>query len=490
MTDSDLRVAIVDRTEDRESERVDFAKMQWKFEADSLLSEQGRTELTVVLKRLTEEHGLAGARLRFILGGGQCVTKLFLGSTEEVRNELTQLRQRSQLYLLLGTGEKVTVSCLRPLDARHSYGVAAVANSKTLDALYYASETAGLKVDSIEPALVAISRALMRIEGAPDEPCLVVHLEEHTVEIGVCDRGRLLLEYRPGICEKPAELVQVVKTHLSRLQRHVARMLSETRPKIETVYLVGDPKHVQTTLREFDCIAGLGVAIASPQDIQATWKLATSDVLENSAAIAVLGGVLGTYVPTGESEDPNFMDHITAITREPIKPVVIRSLIPLAAVLLVALGMWGINLREESRVRSVRRQVDELAETLTRARELTLQGRAATAKLIQLEHLASQVHPPRSGELIRRIAQCMPNDVWLRNLHVNSSGAVDLHGASFLEAGVFDFAKWLELAPGIQDVALRSTKSGQSSSGPTVEFDLELRFEDQEAPAPEVARNE
>ena len=188
--------------------------------------------------------------------------------------ELQQLQQRSQLYLLLGTGEKVMVSNSKSLDARHSYAVASVCNANTLDTLYEVSERTGLRIESIEPALVANSRAVGRLQEAPDVPTLLIHMDHTAVEIGVSHKGRLLLEYRPGSCDTPDELVEVLRTHLGRLERHVSRVLGESTPKLKHIYLSGDRQSVAAALRAFAKVPHIESKIVAPADIQSTWQLA------------------------------------------------------------------------------------------------------------------------------------------------------------------------------------------------------------------------
>ena len=93
-------------------------------------------------------------------------------------------------------------------------------------------------------------------------------------------------------------------------------------------------------------------------------------------------------------------------------------------------------------------------------------------------------------DVIARVGHCMPSDVWLSGLTVENMKQMKLSGSSFLEAGVFDFVRWLEQAPGFEDVALRSTRPSQSSSGPAIDFNVELNLGDIDGSVREVARND
>jgi len=485
---ADLRAAMLTRTEDDSADQVRVMTLKWRINASTLNSEMGLQELTAALKELTEKHDLQTTNLQFVLGGEFCVTKAVRGTTEEVRSELQQIEQRSRLYLLLGPGEKVTVSRTHSLDARHDYAVAAICNQKTLNTIHEAASRAGMHIDSIEPALVAASRAIGRLADAPSEPCLLIHLDQATVELGVCHQGSLLLDYRPGGRTDPSELVDLVRTHLSRLQRHVGRQLHEAPPLLKRVYLCGDHEAVEKAFPVFAACEHFEVEKINPAKIQATWEF--TEAVENSETVPALGAMLSTYLPQAERDAPNFMEHILARTREPLKPILLRSLMPIAAVLLVALTIFAFNFNGRQALGKIQQQIDSLAVDQARHRELRLQMIAKRSKLAQLGTLAGKMQSLSAEDIVARIGHCMPGDVWLNRLTLENMQTIQLTGASYLEAGVFDFVHWLDQAPGFEDVALRSTQPARSSAGPTIAFNVELNLGDWNGPVEEVARNE
>jgi len=485
---TDLRAVTLSRSGDESADQVRAMTLQWRLEASTLNSERGLKELAAALKELAEKHDLQTTNLQFVLGGEFCVTKAVRGTTEHVRSELQQIEQRSRLYLMLGPGEKVTVSKSQPIDARHEYAVAAICNKQTLNTIHEAATHAGLQIDSIEPALVSASRAIGRLSDVPSEPCLLIHLDQSTAELGVCHAGSLLLDYRPGGRTDPEELVELVRTHLSRLQRHVGRQLREPPPQLKRIYLCGEQAAVDKAYPVFSASEQFEVEKIDPNKIQATWEFA--EEMKDSAAIPALGALLSTYLPSSERNVPNFMEHILASTREPLKPVLIRSLMPLAAVLLVAATIFAFNFTKLQTLNKVQQQLDSLATVQARDRELHLQRRAAESKLAQLNTLAKGLLSLPADKIVERIGHCMPNDVWLSRLEITEMKTIQLTGASYLEAGVFDFVNWLEQAPGFEDVALRSTRPGQSAAGPAIDFNVELNLGDWNGRIEEVARNE
>ncbi|NOZ38816.1 MAG: PilN domain-containing protein [Planctomycetes bacterium] len=485
---ADLRAVTLIGADDGSADQVRVMTLRWRNEASTLNSDTGLDELTAALSELSEKNDLQTTNLQFVLGGEFCVTKAVRGTTEEVRSELQQIEQRSRLYLMLGPGEKVTVSKLRDLDARHQYAVAAVCNKRTLDTIHEAATRAGMHIDAIEPALVATSRAIGRLAEVPKEPCLLIHLDDSAVELGVCHDGSLLLDYRPGGRTDPEELIELVRTHLNRLQRHVGRQLRIPPPQLKRIYLCGKQAAVDRAYPVFSACEQFDVERIDPANIQATWEFA--EPVTNSEAIPALGALLSKYLPDNERDVPNFMEHILASTREPLQPVLFRSIMPLAAVLLVALTIFALNFSKQQTIDEVQQQLDSLAIVQARDRELRLQRRAAELKLTQLTKLAAGVPSVPIGEIVAHLGHCMPTDVWLNRLEIAGMESIQITGASYLEAGVFDFVNWLDQSPGFEDVALRSTRPGQSAAGPAIDFTVELNLGDWNTHVKEVAHNE
>jgi Tfp pilus assembly protein PilN len=387
---------------------------------------------------------------------------------------LQQLEQRSRLYLSLGPGEKVMVSHTQSLDARHSHAAAAVCNQATLETIQAAAEAASLEISVIEPALSALNRAVTRLPETPTGAYLLVHLNPSGVEVGVCHEGQLLLDYRPSGRMAVSELPALLETHLSRLSRHVGRHLRAATPTINRIYLCGESELVQAATKQFGRQANLEVLPVRPADVRATWQLSEETAGEVSAA--ALGALLATYFPAGATDAPNLMKHLIDRKRQPLRPMLVRSALPLAATLLLAAMLGVVNSREEQSLQLMRNERDVLAVKEARATELRLQLMAAKVKLNQLEKLAAKLPGELGDSLVVRLAECMPNDVWFSKAEIVNGQTIRLHGASYQEAGVYDFVRWLEQAPGMTEVALKGTSPSSSATGPTTSFELELTF--------------
>ena len=473
LSSSDLGIVELHKGDAGQTDEVSASACCWRRNAASLNTPEGMTELTAALREVVREHSMHGAEIRVVLSGELCVMRTFRGPVETVRSEIQQLENRSRLYLSLGPGEKVLVSNVQALDARHAQALAAVCNRATLETIQSAAEAVGIEIAAIEPSLSALNRAVTRLEQTPSGSYLLVHINPSGMEVGVCHDGQLLLDYRPGGRSAVVDLPTLLETHLNRLSRHVGRYLRSAPPELKRIYLCGEEEAVRAAIGQFKQHSSLEVIHVRPSDVKATWQIAGAAGAHVTAA--ALGAMLAAYLP-GDADSPNLMQHIIECKREPLRPTLIRSALPMAATLLAMATLSIVNMRQEQTLVLMRGELDSLAVAQARATELRLQLVSARGKLVQLEKLASQLPGELGDDLLRRLAGCMPSDVWLNQLEIADCSTIRLQGASYLEAGVYDFVGWLEQAPGFAEVALKGTSPGTSQAGPTTSFDLEVNL--------------
>lgn len=479
VTGSDLRIALLERGAQGLPDQASAWAVRWRKDATSLESPDGILELTAALRESARQHNMFTADVRVVLSGEFCVIRTARGAIDEVKAELQQVEQRSRLYLALGPGEKVLVSHTTLLDARHAHAVAAACNRATLEAVQIAAENAGLELSLIEPALSALTRAVSRLPDVPTVPYLLVNLTERATEIAIIHEGRVLLDYRPGGASKVNELGALLQSHINRLNRHVARHL-RTELQLQHVFLCGDGAALQAAAKSFGAKSPLDVRIIRPQDVQATWTLSRDAAA--AATAPVLGGLLAAYLPAEDCDAPNLMQHILDGRLEPLRPRLLRSAAPLAATLLIALALGWINGRRQAELDSMQAELDSLAISAARATELRLQLSSSELKLRELEQLAATLPPGLGAAAIRGLGACMPGDVWLNHLAITNGSTAQVQGASYIEAGVYEFVRWLEQSPGFKQVALKRTSATTIASGPATSFELELdlgKFNDQ-----------
>jgi hypothetical protein len=484
VTESMIHVALVVRGIEGEAEKVMTRSVLWRKESTTLHSELGAQELAEAARTIVAEERLAGAKVRIALGGEFCVTRVVTGPTEEVRREIADLEERSQQYLTLGPGKKTIAGSVQQLDARHQHAMLTVANQKTLDSLTRMAEAVSIQISTIEPSLAALSRAQSCLGSAAEEASLVIELNQKGVELGICHGGRLLLDYRPGGRTDATNVAAVIGQHLTRVQRYLDRHHGYLKSPVRTVYLAGDAKLVGLAQRQFAQLKQFAATSLDASRLRETWQhIGATPGPELAAA---LGTALIDYQSETSERTPNLMERILAESREPMQPILIRSLLPLAAVLLMAMGMLVLWAQTWSETNSLRAQLDELEPVRARARDAELGLALAEKKLAQFKELEQRLPSMNWGQLLTRIAQSMPDDVWLDGLTIQEATSAKLTGASYADGGVYDFVGYLKNMPDIAAIALQGTGVGHSPNGPTTSFELQLSL----APALNLAGQE
>ncbi len=471
-----LHLALVVRASGDGNDKVITRSIRWRKEATSLHSERGMQELADAFRTLVSEERLVGAKLRFVLGGEFCVTRVITGPTEEVRREFAELEERSLRYLTLGPGPKTLAGDTQQLDARHQHALLAVANQRTLELLMQIADAVGVQIESIEPSLLALSRAQAHLRDACKNACLIIQLDGDVAELGICHHGRLLLDYRPGGQTKADSIADLVAQHLSRLQRYIERYHSYLDEPLRHVYLAGDANAVARARAKFEILSEFQVHVLNPSDLDLPWDHAAD--APGTELAAALGTAISLYPIAAEQQGPNLIESILAEQREPMRPVLIRSLIPMAAVMLVAVTLLVLHLKKWRETVELRTEMQQLTPTCVRATELRLKHTAADAKLVQLQALQRQLPQPNWQQILNRVTQSMPEDVWLDRLSFHDGRSAALAGASYSDGGVYDFVGYLKEVPDIAEIALEGTGAGQSPSGPTTNFNLQLTLAD------------
>jgi hypothetical protein len=329
-----------------------------------------------------------------------------------------------------------------------------------------------VQIESIEPSLIALSRAQSQLRAAPQDACLMIQLDEEVAELGICHRGRLLLDYRPGGRTNAENVADVVAQHLSRLQRYLERYHSHLTAAIKDIYLAGDSDAVAKARAKFAKLKGFEIHVLEPVKLEVNWQHVGDTPGTHLAA--TLGAALDLYEGRSEERGPNLIAHALAQLREPMRPILIRSLAPLAAVLVVAATLLALRLIQRRETNSLRAEVERLMPVCAQATELRLKLTASERKLTELEALAGKLPHPDWQRILGHIGQSMPDDVWLDRLSVQDARSAAISGASYTDRGVYDFVEYLKQVPEIAEIALEGTGAGQSTTGPITNFNLQL----------------
>jgi Tfp pilus assembly protein PilN len=467
-----IRLAILEPQAD-ERIHVETVAVPWRRSDSTLTDDEGRLELAAALRQLASQHRLANVPLHVSLSGDFCVTRIVTGLNEEVRRELAELEQRSELYLSLGHGAKATASCVSAIDARHQRAMLAVANDRVLGAMCDALERAGLQVAGIEPALVSLCRLIGELGADREHPALVVRGDERGVEVGISYGGQLLLDYRPAARHAKEQAGEIIGSHFHRLQRYCERYVRVDGGKLQTVYVSGDESLVHMVERGLH--SDLAVRPLAPQAIDARWELSGSG---SSPEFAAAIGAAGLALAAQQSDfHVDLIDRKRALNRVALGPALVRTLWPAAAVLLLSACGFGAMQYEKYRHNSLQEELAALEPQQAEARHLRMRTVSDKQEIAFTQAIMKSVRSPNWLELSTLISQCLPQDVWLDDVRVDGQGRLQLVGASFTEDGVFQFVRHLEQLPGLNHVALGGTRPTRLDVGPATQFDVRCDFD-------------
>jgi hypothetical protein len=475
---STLRTAVVYDPGRGGPPQVSCRTVVWRHDAADLFSEQGRAELTLALRQIVAHDRLAGCSVSFAISGALCVNRATSGAKTKVEQELASFQERAQMYLSLGPGPKATAVGRKAIDARHEHALLTVANESTLNLLIDAAESVGLAVDVVESALVSLARFHAATQPEDEGAVVLVQLDAERFEVGVSQQGQLLLEYRPSGDASPAQLGRVLDEHHDRLQRFCRRQYGLGTMNLDKLWLVGDLDEVAATNAKSK--VSLVTGPLPVVGLESFWKTPAESFGPEFApalGLALHGG--------GEASDvsPNLMEQVHARAKTPIRPFLMRALAPIAATLLCAAGIWGYNSQQESELAALRDKIAELSPLELRGKML---GKQILDAETELRHVALllECSPHHSFDpVIDRLAHCLPDDVWLKQLRIDERRNAIVTGASYTEGGVYDFVHYLEQAPGFAQIALRGTGIDQTDQGPATSFDLEFALPSPATPA-------
>ena len=241
---------------------------------------------------------------------------------------------------------------------------------------------------------------------------------------------------------------------------------------IRRLWRVGDPNEVSVAQTESSI--DLTVGVLELRGVRQIWSLYEDATPRTEMAAAV--GLALLDQTDSDSETPNLMDQVHARAKTPIKPFLLRASIPVAATVLLALGLWGFNLEQSVELTALRNRPEALRPAELRLKMLGERIRSADIEIEHLGRLTEATPATRLDALVAEVAHCLPDDVWLKQFRVIEDNEAVVSGASYTEGGVYDLVGHLQEAPDMSEVALQGTGIEQTRQGPATSFDIDLEL--------------
>lgn len=474
---SELTLVVAKQNGDKLAE-IRGHHIPWLQEAESIRTEDGIRELTAAVTMLVSKEKVTGAATYVSLSSDLCVTRVVSGENESLRQELRNLHDRSNQYLLLGAGEKAVAESTRAIDAKHSQTWLTVTNKETLDNVVTAIQDAGLIVELVEHSLVAMCRAVGRTGRDKHRPVIAIDINERGVDLGVSYRGQLLFDYRPGGIDSKERIGEIVSRHLERIQRYCGRQFKNGSENISEVLLCGIADDLPDVADQF-VGSGLTAEIFDPKTVSPESDYSVNCKL-NAHYVAPLGSLVIEQSqldqPPEERGLPDLMDTFRARLKEPLVPTMLKAAWPIAAAVMVAVGFYVAASLERGNAAINEEQLALLEADRTRVEEMRLEAEESTQRINHVNAIIAGVENPTYHKLIAAIGQSAPDGVWLESLRVDDEGGVSIQGPGRTDDLVFGFVRQLKKLPMLSDVTLQGQQPVQLQQGPAIRFDIKCKY--------------
>jgi hypothetical protein len=387
------------------------------------------------LEKLVERHDMRRGKVAVSLDGDFCVTRVAMGTTEEVDHELAMLADRVPRYLQLGPGEKVTGSSRLRIASRVDYAVTGVVNRNLIQMVYDALRSVDIETTWVEPSLVSVSRLVGEAKIGGECPVMIADGTGQQWDVGITCAGRLLLDYRPAAATTEEALRDALDGHISRLRRFCHRHRKIVSGELSQLLLCGSGQKLDRAVETLGDRLGIEANVLQVPDLNLLYQIDEAD--RDARCVPAIATVLPLLTGVEASDVPDLLTEVRRAPDMPWHRYLLRCGWPAAAALVVLCISFGL-------VASLRRQAARFAkqrehmETVLQATQARFSQLAAARELT--DHLQTVQEKTKEADWIvmfEQITQSLPAVVRLSEIRVESDGGIHLEGLVLDETAVY-----------------------------------------------------
>lgn len=430
--------------------------------------------LSDVLIEMAAKHNLGGQAVVVGLGGDPCMTRVVAGDNEEVDNEIVELTGRSQRYIGMGLGDKISCKSTHRIDAKRKRVCVTIAMRDMVDAVATAVQNAGMRLAYLEHTMLVLCRILHSYDNDIDEPVLFIVDDLGRIDLGISYQGRLLLDYRPAMPEASYTGRSLVQRHLKSLRRYIQAQLPGVSSDLTKIFVTGGKvaseslylsRGTQSSLRRchfplFELCTGLEV---------------DGEVTEDVGVISAVG--LARLNRDGKTQQEK--NDLVATLRTDKKvhwwPFV-KQTWPLALAASLALMLTLLGNRSSQIAEQTRARIDELTNENAEGNQIRLTLHRIMQRNQQIEKLGQAIVQPDWAHVFVKAGTSLPDGAWLESIRVDHDSTVKISGVSRAGEAVYEYIERLRQTGLFTRVALESTSASRSASGPEYRFDVSAAY--------------
>ncbi|QEF98750.1 Fimbrial assembly protein (PilN) [Stieleria maiorica] len=472
---SGIAIAVVEQSGDQSNLIV----QQIRFPDDSgpRHGDWSDNTLADALNELASRYNLGGQAVTVGLGGNPCVTRVVAGDNEEVDHEIRELTHRTQRYIGMGLGNKVSCQTTNRIDAKRKRVCVTIAIRQMVDAIAAAIQSAGMRLAHLEHSMLVLCRILHAYEKDSQEPVLFMVEELGRVDLGISYQGRLLLDYRPAIPEASATHGSIVQRHLKCLRRYIHAQLPNASADLSTLFVTQKPSDHKSHGQGLDESSVLRRQ-RFPMHQLCEGLQVHGELTEDSGMIAAIGLARLNNDARFAEETNDLVSTLRTGRRVQWIPL-LRYTWPFTLAASIALALFLTGQHASRQAERTEAKIETLTEQNAQGNRIRLMLQRRMQRTEQIDALAAGLPRRDWTDVLMTAGQCLPDGAWLESVRIENDSTVRIAGASHSGESVYAYIDRLKRTGMFSQVALESTSATRNSVGPQYRFHVSAMVENQ-----------
>ncbi|MGB7327429.1 MAG: hypothetical protein WBD31_21315 [Rubripirellula sp.] len=430
-------------------------------EPDGWLNWNGRAALVEAFETLVDRHGMQRHPIAVSLDGDFCVTRVTIGTANEVDHELGMLANRIPRYLQLGPGEKVTGVARRKIDATTDYAVTGVVNRSLIQLIYDSLRNADIEVMWVEPSLVGIARLVGEPALWGDQPIMIADGTGKQWDVGIASSGRLLLDYRPASANSEQGLRDALDGHITRLKRFCHRHLRGVSGELKEMLICGDGKRPQLAVDAIGNDFDVEPKILQVPQLPNIFQISDDD--RRSSCVPAVATVFPLLMRVQASDVPDLLVQVRRAPDLSWPQQAAKMLWPVAVASICLIASYGLVSKERRRHAGSKQGRLELQSQIVASNVKFSQLARKREHLNYFKMIKQQTTEPDWSQMLSNVTQSLPEMAKLNEFRIESGGQVLMDGTVAEENIVYEVVNTLRRLPSVTQVALKGTTLEQDS---------------------------
>ncbi len=449
-------------------------RIHWNPERLDMQSVEASQKLTSALAGFVKQFSLHRMNIRLCLDDGLCVTRVVTGEPEDVDRELEAIRVRSQLYLSLGLGEKLTGSLSKVTSNRSEYALTSIVNRRTIQIIYSAFSTARLRLASIEPVTLSVTRALGLLGVDQDRPVLFVSVDHNRCDLAITRSGQLMLSYRISGVQQPHDIATQIASNLTRLRRFCERVRGQGDSALQSIYLFGEPTRVGALRSALEAVQArieiANVVLSDAIQIQA------SDDTNQVVVLALWAAAQWRDDRTDCLPAPDLLAQLQLLQRKSLPERLLAHFLPSAIAAGLMLFVFGLYLNDHRKLAAKKQEVAATAVDVSNVESELGEWELKQRLVNYYKQLEFQMAEGSWNQVITKLAPCIPANARLDSFILSDDSLVTLRGTMVGADQTYEMLAAIKQLPNISDVSLESVNAMGDLSQKLLQFEVKFRY--------------